>query len=214
MQKLIRFVTLCILLAAGTFCSANILPNSTNEIPTTTVGLYQIDKRITVYDKPDSKSKVILDQEINYNDYEKSNKDNILAVMLPKKEVCYLYVTDISDDENWIQVIIDKSTSKKGWVYRNDDFQFMQWMSFLSLYGKKYGLIELQNSSHNDNIYSQPDENSQIIGKLNRPQYIRLTAIEGNWALVSVLDFSRETTTGYIQWRTEKGLIYLFPNIK
>ena len=132
-------------------------------------------------------------------------------IVNPKAEDKYMYysgtATNGSNQTNAVSVKAYDSNDE-------DRFQFMPWISFVNLYGKKYGLIELKNSSHNDNIYSQPDENSQILGKLNRPQYIRLTSVEGIWALSSVLDLSRETTTGYIQWRNEKGLIYLFPNIK
>ena len=214
MRKIITFLSIVAVLLFSTFCKANVLPLSTNEIPTNSIGLYQIDKRITIYNKPNGNSSLIIDKEINYSDFLNSKTDNLFAIILPKKEIAYLYVTDISEDENWLEVITDKTSLKKGWVYKNDEFQFMPWISFVNLYGKKYGLIELKNSSHNANIYSQPDENSQILGKLNRPQYIRLTSVEGIWALSSVLDLSRETTTGYIQWRNEKGLIYLFPNIK
>ena len=43
---------------------------------------------------------------------------------------------------------------------------------------------------------------------------IKLTAIRGNWALVSVFDIDKTPKTGYIKWRSDSGIIYAFPNIK
>ena len=193
---------------------ADVLPYATEEIPTASIGLYQVDKRVTIHEKPEQNSKVILDCEVLYPNFLEKKTDNMFAILLSKKEISYLYVTDISDDENWLQVVFDKKQQKRGWVYKNDDFQFMPWISFINIYGRKYGLKELQNSSHNNKIYSQPDSTSQTIGELNRPKFIRLTAVEGNWVLVSILDLSSETTTGYIQWRNKNGQIYIFPMIK
>ena len=101
------------------------------------------------------------------------------------------------------------------WVYKNDDFQFLPWINFYNMYGRKYGLQLLKNIPLNINdIHSEPDDNAQILGKMVRPKQIRLTAIEGNWALVSVLDVSCYTNTGYIQWRDINGQFYLFPDMK
>lgn len=215
MKKILGLLILYVsLFIFSSVCFASVMPNTTEEIPSASIGLYQVDKRLTVYQKPDINSKIVLDKEMIYSDYVSATSDNIFAVVLPNKEISYVYVLDLSEDENWVQVLIDKKGLKKGWVYKNDDFQFMPWLSFINLYGRKYGLTVLRNSSQNNKIYSQPDENAQILGQLNRPRFIRLAGVEGNWVLVSVLDISSETVTGYIQWRNEKGLIYLFPNIR
>ncbi|MCR5266670.1 MAG: hypothetical protein K6E29_08795 [Cyanobacteria bacterium RUI128] len=195
-------------------CYANVLPADSDEIPVNSIGVYQIDKRVTIYTKPDETSGIIADREIVYQNYVGLKSDNMFAVVLPQKEISYLYVIDISEDECWMKVIYDKAANKSGWVYKSDDFQFMPWMNFFNLYGKKYGLSELKCITHNENVYSQPDEDSQILGQVNRPKFIRLTAVEGNWVLVSILDFTSETTTGYVQWRNQNGKLYMFPAIK
>ena len=43
---------------------------------------------------------------------------------------------------------------------------------------------------------------------------IVLNVIRGNWALVTVVDIDRTPKTGYIRWRSDDGVKYLFPDIK
>lgn len=194
---------------------SNVLPKMSTDIPTTTIGVYQTDRRVTIYEKPEYGSKVLLDREIHYSDYTNTKQDNLFAVLVPQKELGYLYVTDTSDDDNWVEVIYNKTENKKGWVYKNDDFQFMPWVNFYNLYGRKYGLVQFKSDEINiSGVYSNPDENAQIIGKISNPKMIHLTSIEGIWMLVSILDYNGYTTTGYIKWRTPQGKIFLFPCLK
>ena len=52
------------------------------------------------------------------------------------------------------------------------------------------------------------------IAAINLPQKINLTAIKGNWALVSVFDIDKVPKTGYVRWRSDEGVRYYFPAIK
>ena len=63
-------------------------------------------------------------------------------------------------------------------------------------------------------LRAKSDELSQTVAKLNFVKQIKLTAIRGNWALVSVFDIDKTPKTGYLQWRGRNGEIYAFPNIK
>ena len=211
----LKRLLLSFLILLGTSCNVfgNVVPASTVDIPQNSIGLYQTDRRIVVHESPGSDSKVLLDKQLNYSSMLGAKTDNMFAVLVPDKELGYLYVIDA--DEDWIKVIYDKSKNLSGWVYKNDDFQFLPWGNFYNMYGRKYGLLQLKNSPIGINdIHSAPDENSQMIGKMTRPKQIRLTSIEGNWALVSILDVTCYTSTGYVQWRNINGEFYLFPAIK
>lgn len=206
-------ILLCIFILSVGNAFANVLPTTSSEIPQRSIGLYQVNQRIVVYEKPNCSSKVIFDRQINYSTMLGAKIDNMFAVLIPDKELSYVYATDA--DEDWVEIIYDKTKNLKGWVYKNDDFQFLPWINFYNMYGRKYGLQLLKNTPLNINdIHSEPDDNSQILGKIVRPKQIRLTAIEGNWALVSILDVSCYTNTGYIQWRDINGQFYLFPDMK
>lgn len=219
LQNLIKIfgkyiLAIVVLFIINTNCLANIIPQTSDDIPFNSIGLYQTDRRITVYSEPDSTSKVILDKEVVYKNLIGIKKDNIFGVLIPQKELGYLFAVDTSDDENWVKVIYDKAENKTGWVYKNDVFQFMPWIDFINIYGRKYGVNKFKQSVNFNNIYSNPDEKSQILGSLSHPKVIRLTAIEGNWFLITALDMSGETITGYVIWRTTDGKILMFPNIK
>ena len=43
---------------------------------------------------------------------------------------------------------------------------------------------------------------------------INLSVIKGNWMLVTVVDADRTPKTGYIRWRSDDGIKYLFPDVK
>ena len=209
------FYALTLLLFGALITFANIYPLNCEDIPSNAIGLCQLDKHLTVYSKPDFSSRVRFESSIDYQNLKQSKQDNLFAVLVPDKELGYAYVTDISDDEEWLEVIFDKSSNKRGWVHKNDDFQFLNWTDFLNLYGRKYGLTKLISEEIRImGIYSNPDNNAQVIGNLTRAKSIRLTSTEGIWVLVTVLDFSGKVTTGYIKWRDESGKIYLFPILK
>ena len=196
-------------------CRADMVPNNTEELPRLAIGLYQMDKHLAVYSKPDFSSKIRFERDIDYPKLTDVKTDNLYAILISSKELGYLYVTDISDDEEWLEVIINKQTNQKGWVHKNDEFQFLSWIDFIDLYGRKYGLKRLLSNDINImGIYSNPSDNAQIISDLTNPKSIKLISVEGEWVLVTVLDFSGNVTTGYIKWKADNGDIRIFPIVK
>ena len=137
----------------------------------------------------------------------------MFSVLINEKKLGFLYVTDISD-EGWVEIIYDKRTGAKGWVQTVDQMQFLPWRIFYSLYGKKYGLRLLKDVPDDIEVLkSKPEDLSQIVAKINYVKKIKLIAIRGNWALVSVMDLDKIPKTGYIKWRETDGSIYIFPNV-
>lgn len=211
MKKLVLIITLLLMSTLSVF--ANILPSTSNDIPNNSIGMYQVGQRIVVHAEANSDSKIVFDREVNYSMMLGAKFDNMFGVLLPQKELGFVYATDY--DEDWVEVIYDKTRNLKGWAHKEDDFQFLPWITFYNMYGRKYGLLQLKNSPLGVNdIRTQPNIDSQLVGKIVRPKQIRLTSIEGNWILVSILDVTSYTYTGYIQWRNTEGQYYLFPDIK
>jgi len=211
--KLLFIAGFCVLIISA--CSANVMPVCVYDIPKASMGLYQTDKEIRVYSKPDENSSIVYSKTLNYENYKGIRSDNFFAVLVPDKELSYAYVTDVADDENWIQIVYDKEKMLKGWIQKKDDFQFLPWGTFFNMYGRKYGLYRLESKNGGFNgIYSQPNVNAQIMGKITRPKFIRMTSVEGCWMLITVLDLNDYTTTGYLQWCTDDGNILVFPDIK
>ena len=117
--------------------------------------------------------------------------DRVFDILINEKKLGFLYVTDIGD-ENWVEVIYDKRTGAKGWVQTQDRMQFLPWLNFYNLYGRKYGLRFLQDAPLDLQVLrAKSEENSQTLSKLNYIKQIKLTVIRGNWALVSVFDIDK-----------------------
>ena len=85
---------------------------------------------------------------------------NLFSVLLPKKELSFVYATDM--DEDFVQVIYNKQNKASGWVYKEDNFQFLPWITFYNMYGRKYGLRILKESPNSImDLHSKREKNSQ-----------------------------------------------------
>ena len=191
---------------------ADTMPFYMNSIPKNAIGMYQTGENITLYSNPEANSAVIKKLDFSYNP--ETMPDNVFAVLLNEKKLGFLYVSDIGDD-GWVEVIYDKITGAKGWVQTEDRFQFLPWLSFYNMYGRKYGLRILKDAPDEiETLHAKSEDLSQNVATLRFVKQIKLTVIRGNWALVSVVDIDKTPKTGYMKWRGTDGTIYAFPNIK
>lgn len=191
---------------------ADVMPFFVNSIPKDAIGMYQTGENITILSEPEANSKTIKTFEFSYKP--ETMPDGMFAVLLNEKKLGFLYVSDIGDD-GWVEVIYDRHTGARGWVLTEDRFQFLPWLTFYNMYGRKYGLRLFKDTPDEiEVLHAKSEDLSQNIGKLNFVKQIKLTAIRGNWALVSVFDIDKTPKTGYLRWRSNEGVIYAFPNIK
>ena len=191
---------------------ADTMPYYMNNIPASAIGVYQAGDTLKIYSEPNAESKVIKEFDFSYKP--ETMPDGVFGVLLNEKKLGLIYVTDIGDD-GWVEILYNKRTGAKGWVQTEDRFQFLPWLSFYNMYGRKYGLRMLKDTPDEVEIlHAKPDDLAQNVGKMNYVKQIRLTAVRGNWALVSVVDLDKIPKTGYIKWRDTSGKIYAFPNIK
>ena len=208
MKKFLVILALMFILPAF----ADTAPFYMDAIPKTAIGLYQTDNEIQIFENPDANSKTIKSYTFSYKP--EDMPANMFAFLLNEKNLGFLYVSDI-DEDGWIEVIYDKKMGYKGWVHTSDRMQFLPWINFYNLYGRKYGLRILKDSpSDSYTLRSKSEDLSQGISKLNYVQKIRLTKISGNWALVTALDIEKTPKTGWLKWRDTDGRIYAFPDIK
>lgn len=193
----------------------NVMPVDVSFKNTHTIGLYQVSNNITLYKAPDEKSDVAYG--IKWNKYsifpESLSFQDVFVVFLPAKSLALMAVTDETDE--WVEVIYNNSTGAKGWIKKDDPYKFMNWINFYNMYGRKYGLYILKGAPESVfEMRSATEANSQLVATMNHPSKINLSVIRGNWALVSVLDLDRTSKTGYVRWRSDDGVKYLFPAIK
>ena len=208
MKKLLLII--CMMFILPVF--ADVMPFYVNSIPKDAIGMYQTGENITIYSEPEANSKAIKNVEFSYKP--ETMPDGMFAVLLNEKKLGFLYVSDIGDD-GWVEVIYDRHTGARGWVLTEDKFQFLPWLSFYNMYGRKYGLRLFKDTPDKIKVLrAKSEETSQNVDKLNYVKQIKLTAIRGNWALVSVFDIDKTPKTGFLRWRSDEGVIYAFPNIK
>ena len=204
------FVLISLLFILPVF--ADVMPYYMESIPKEAIGMYQTGENITILSHPEANSKIIKKFDFSYKP--ETMPDSVFAVLLNDKKLGFLYVTDIGD-EGWVEVIYNKQSGAKGWVKTEDRFQFLPWLSFYNMYGRKYGLRLLKDTPDEiEVLHAKSEDLSQNVGKLRYVKQIRLTAVRGNWALVSVVDIDQTPKTGYMRWRSNEGVIYAFPNIK
>lgn len=209
MKKIVMFI-IGLMLMLPVF--ADTMPFYTENVPKSTIGLYQVTDSIVIYNSTEEDRKIIKTYDFSYNP--ETMPTGLFALLLNDRKLGFLYVSDLGDD-NWVEVIYDKKTGARGWVQTEDRFQFLPWISFYNMYGRKYGLRLFKNAPEDSQTLRAKSENmSQGLGKLNHVKKIKLTAIRGNWALVSVYDLDKTLKVGYIKWRGDDGTIYAFPDIK
>lgn len=194
---------------------ANIMPTSIEHNDLRTIGVYQVPETITLYKSPDENASIINTIKWSSVDIfpEGVKFNELFIVFFPEKELGYVAVTDETD--GWVEIIYNNKTGETAWIKKDDPYRFMSWIHFYNMYGRKYGLYILKGAPASvKNIKSAADDSSQFIAEMNMPTKIKLNVIRGNWALVSVLDLDRSPKTGYIRWRGDDGIRYLFPDIK
>ena len=208
MKKFLLIICMCFMLPVF----ADNMPFYVDTIPKDAIGMFQIGDNITIYSHPEANSKVVKKMDFSYNP--ETMPDNTFALLINEKKLGFLYVSDIGDD-GWVEVIYNRMNNSRGWVQTEDRFQFMPWLSFYNMYGRKYGLRLMKDAPEDvENLHSKSEDLSQNVSKLRYVKQIRLTAIRGNWALVSVVDIDKTPKTGFLRWRSDDGKIYAFPNIK
>ncbi len=193
--------------------NADILPASTKDISTEAIGMYQMPQHIVIYKNPDTKSDILYQANWDYKTFNssKGNAENIFSVFIQEKELAYVQVIDFTDD--WIEVIYDKATKKKGWI-QAEDLRFMPWRNFYNIYGRKYGMKIFSDAPvYVNDIHSATLEDSQTVQTIKNPLKIKLTVVKGNWALITAIE-DNNGNTGYIRWRSEDGVIFAFPKIR
>ncbi len=214
MKKFLLILSILLMLPLSAY-SADVVPQYVSVQQTNTLGLYQAPNEIMLYKEPSEASTLVHSISwIGEKIFPESVKpQNLFVVYVPSKNLAYLAVTD--ETEDWVQVIYNNSTGAKGWIKNDDPYRFSTWVMFYNMYGKKYGLNLLKEAPDSaKDLHVATDDKSQIVGTINMPKKINLNLVRGNWALVSVMDIDRTPKTGYVRWRSDKGVKYYFPAIK
>ena len=211
------FSIFAVIFALMATAKADVMPYYVGSINQNSIGVYQASNNIKVYQAPNENSKLLLNINWDAKNFNCSDisASNFFVVFLPLKDLAFLSVIDENDNEDWVQISYNQNGLKTGWVKKEDEYRFLNWRTFLNLYGRKYGLYYMKDAPESSKIvYGSAADDAKSIGKITLAQSLKLTNISGNWLLTVVLDIDRTSKVGWIKWRDISGQIYLFPNIK
>ena len=214
MKKTIIILLMYAFLGAGVF-AADVAPEFVTTQDARTFGVYQVGHTIDIYSSPDEKSPI--KQRILWNKDGVTPKtlqhNDLFIVYIAKKDLALMAVTDETDD--WVEVVYDHENGTTGWIKKDDPFKFDTWLNFYNMYGRKYGLKILKGAPESVySLYGTPEDNAKAISTIKRPELINLNIIRGNWMLVTVVDADKTPKTGYVRWRSNDGVKYLFPDVQ
>ena len=144
----------------------------------------------------------------------------------------------VSDNgKGWAEVVYDQTAGKTGWVrlrekVRTTDSsasssisekgprqsepayfgQFQTWYDFMKLNGMANGIYWLTGvSQYQRSLRTSPEDKAKLI-EIMVIRNLKLRHIRGNWMLVEILDFNRNTPIGWIRWRDKDGRLLVFPD--
>jgi len=139
-------------------------------------------------------------------------------------------IDDINAPPAWLEVIINQATKKTGWVKIADaqeaqDDQltaskynhvgiYQTWLDFMKFNAKAYGIYWLNGVSAYQRSVRTSDKDEASMLNVTVIRDMKVRHLRGNWMLVEVVDFERNTPIGWVRWRDNDGNLMVFPNIK
>lgn len=209
------FLLLALIANLFVFARADVMPYYVGSINSSAIGVYQAPLNIKVYQEPNENSPLLLDVQWSSQKFSclDISASNLFVVFLPARQLAFLLAVD--ETENWVQIVFYQNGERRGWVKKDDPYNYMNWRTFYNLYGRKYGVYFMKDAPEEArNLYSSGSDDAQKVGKINLPQWIKLTVVKGNWIMAQVFDMDKISKIGYLKWRAQNGEIYLFPQIK
>lgn len=161
--------------------------------------------------------------------------DHTFFCFYPQLDVAMMAVTGDTDD-GWVEVIYDQAGHKTGWVKakatsaeanasssvtspqaaKKEPAHFglyQTWLEFMKLNAKASGIYWLSGvKEYNRSIRSSDTDEAKML-PVTIIRDLKVRHIRGNWLLVEVLDFQRNTPIGWVRWRDDNGNLMVFPNI-
>jgi hypothetical protein len=205
-------------------------------------GIYFAPYDFTVYEQPDVSSALIgqfhWSRRTQTNAIQMTNAsgnpqsvyaDHVFFCFYPELDVAMMAVTGDSEDGDWIEVIYDQSKKRTGWINlkrpsaeklemasaeKPKHFGVYQtWQDFMKLNAKTSGIYWLSGVTEYQRSVRQSDADEAKFIPVTVIRQLKVKHIRGNWLLVQVVDFERNTPIGWVRWRDEDGNLLVFPNI-
>jgi hypothetical protein len=203
-------------------------------------GIYFAPYRFKVYTEPNESSTLLGEfrwghqTQSNQIDIERPNGDHLTVAadrvffcFYPELDVAMLAVTG-DDDNGWLEIVYDQAGRKTGWVKQADAKAlvskngealpthfgvYQTWLDFMKLNAKASGVFWLSGVNEYQRSIRFKDEDTAKLIPVTIIRDLKVRHVRGNWLLVEVLDFERNTPIGWVRWRDDDGNLMVFPNI-
>lgn len=181
-----------------------------------------------------------IDVTLPNGDHRSVYADHLFFCFYPQLDVAMLPVMSDSDN-GWVEVMYDQTNHKTGWVHakapettttenqttaaqadklpsfdKGEPAHFgvyQTWLEFMKLNAKADGIYWLSGvKEYNRSMRSADADDAKLI-PVTIIRDLKVKHVRGNWLLVEVLDFERNTPIGWIRWRDDDGNLMVFPNI-
>ncbi len=198
---------------------ADVSPRYHSSISHYGIGVAKVKSKIKIYDSAEDNKSLIT--EISYD--KKGNlvcssgdfncRENLLFIAFePKKDIAFVSVED--ENEDMLQICYNQKKQLYGWIEKSSGAKFLTYNELLNSYGKKYGFYMYADSSQSQKrLYGAADVKSGSTGAFKLAKHIYLWLIQGNWALVKVIDFDNKEKVGWLRYRSDDGRLYGFVNL-
>lgn len=161
--------------------------------------------------------------------------DHLFLCFYPELDVAMVAVTG-DDGSGWAEVVYDQAKQKTGWVRLKEQAKptaeakaeslapldtgepahfgiYQTWQEFMKLNAKASGVYWLSGvDQYNRSIRTSDADDAKLLD-ITIIRSLKVKHIRGNWMLVEVLDFERNTPIGWVRWRDDEGNLMVFPNI-
>lgn len=210
------FIVIIILFFTTVGAFAEIIPTHSYSINKYGIGTLNVVDSFSVYERPDECSRVL--KTVNYERIKNSaimedtsGMENTLIAYVPTKNVA-LVTVETNNEDGWFEIYYDQKNGLTGWVYLNEIRNFRTWRETLYYWGKMNGIYLFRDYGEDyKRLYSQDNEESQVVDSFVREKYINFSVIRGNWMLASVFDVEKKNKIGWMKWRREDGTLLVFP---
>ena len=157
--------------------------------------------------------------------------DRVFFCFYPELDVAMMAVTSDTDD-GWVEVVYQQEGQKTGWVKIKEAQSsvmtsrelaqkpepahfgvYQTWLEFMKLNAKANGIYWLTGvKQYHRSVRSSDTDEAKLI-PVTIMRDLKVKHVRGNWLLVEVLDFERNTPIGWVRWRDDDGNLMVFPNI-
>lgn len=158
--------------------------------------------------------------------------DHTFFCFYPQLQVAMMAVISDTDD-GWVEVIYDQASGKTGWVQMKAPTDeptakaaskqvpaepahfgiYQTWQEFMKLNAKAHGIYWLNGVKEYYRSIRTSDTDEAKFIPVTIIRDLKVKHVRGNWLLVEVLDFERNTPIGWVRWRDDDGKLMVFPNL-